>query len=127
MLCSGGPGCCDYLAPVAAMLEGLATVIRFEPRGCGRSEKVDTYSVATSPADLEAVRQHFNLDKWLVVGHSWGADLHSSTRCVTLSASWGLSASRVGAFTTTVNGAASTSRSETQDSSRPLTLTILPT
>ncbi len=37
VLCTGGPGCCDYLAPVAAMLTNLGQVIRFDPRGCGRS------------------------------------------------------------------------------------------
>jgi proline iminopeptidase len=35
MVCNGGPGCCDYLAPVAAMLDDIARVIRFEGRGCG--------------------------------------------------------------------------------------------
>lgn len=75
VLCSGGPGCCDYLAPVADLLEGVATVFRFEARGCGRSEKALTYSVETSLTDLEAVRVHFDIGKWIVVGHSWGADL----------------------------------------------------
>ncbi|WP_242066336.1 alpha/beta fold hydrolase [Brevibacillus laterosporus] len=37
LLCSGGPGCCDYLEPVADMLSDLAQVIRFDQRGCGRS------------------------------------------------------------------------------------------
>ena len=75
VLCSGGPGCCDYLTPIAEMLEGKARVVRFEPRGCGRSEHASTYSVATELADLEAVRRYYGIDKWIVVGHSWGADL----------------------------------------------------
>ncbi len=33
VLANGGPGCCDYLAPVASMLKGMAQVIRFEGRG----------------------------------------------------------------------------------------------
>jgi proline iminopeptidase len=57
------------------MLDGISTTIRFDPHGCGRSEKAETYSVTTSLADLEAIRQHFNLSKWIVIGHSWGADL----------------------------------------------------
>ena len=35
---NGGPGCDDYLGPVAAMIDDLCRVIRFEPRGCGRSK-----------------------------------------------------------------------------------------
>ncbi|WP_052710912.1 alpha/beta fold hydrolase [Pseudofrankia sp. DC12] len=33
----GGPGLWDYLAPVAALLDDVFTVIRFDQRGCGRS------------------------------------------------------------------------------------------
>jgi proline iminopeptidase len=75
VLCNGGPGCCDYLAPVAAMFDDLAQVIRFEQRGCGRSGHAASYSVDTCLADLEAVRRHYRIDRWIVAGHSWGADL----------------------------------------------------
>ena len=40
VLCSGGPGCCDYLEPLAGMFDDLCEVIRFDHRGCGRSDKV---------------------------------------------------------------------------------------
>ena len=73
LLCSGGPGCCDYLEPVAELLSGRR--IRFDARGCGRSAAAAAYSVATSLADLEIVRRHYGVEKWLVIGHSWGADL----------------------------------------------------
>ena len=33
MLCNGSAGCCDYLAPVAGMLDEVAQVLRFEQRG----------------------------------------------------------------------------------------------
>jgi proline iminopeptidase len=75
VLCNGGPGCCDYLAPVAAMLDDLAQVIRFEPRGCGRSDALPPYTVETCLADLEAVRQHYGIERWIVAGHSAGGDL----------------------------------------------------
>jgi proline iminopeptidase len=75
VLCSGGPGCCDYLAPVAAMLDDLAQVIRFEGRGCGRSDALPPYTIETCLADLEAVRQHYGIERWIVGGHSAGADL----------------------------------------------------
>jgi proline iminopeptidase len=75
VLCNGGPGCGDYLAPLATMLNDLAWVIRFEARGCGRSDQGPLYSVATCLADLEAIRQHYGIERWVVGGHSWGADL----------------------------------------------------
>ena len=75
VLCNGGPGCCDYLAPVAAMLDDIAQVIRFEGRGCGRSDLLPPYTIETCLADLEAVRQHYGVERWIVGGHSAGADL----------------------------------------------------
>lgn len=75
LLCNGGPGCCDYLAPVAAMLDDAAEVIRFEQRGCGRSGHAPRYDIETCLADIESVRAHYRIDRWVVGGHSWGADL----------------------------------------------------
>jgi len=75
VLCNGGPGCCDYLAPVAAMLDDRAQVIRFEARGCGRSDPLPPYTLETCLTDLEAVRQHYGVERWIVGGHSAGADL----------------------------------------------------
>lgn len=74
VLCNGGPGCCDYLEPVAKLFDNAET-IHFEHRGCGRSDSADVYSIQTSLEDLEAVRKHYELDEWIVLGHSWGADL----------------------------------------------------
>jgi proline iminopeptidase len=37
VLCHGGPGLCDNLAPVSDLVEDIATVYRFDQRGCGRS------------------------------------------------------------------------------------------
>jgi hypothetical protein len=33
VLCTGGAGLCDYLGPVAAMVDDLVQVYRFDPRG----------------------------------------------------------------------------------------------
>lgn len=57
------------------MLDGVARVIRFDPRGCGRSSRTPPYTVATCVADLEAIRRHYGIERWVVAGHSWGADL----------------------------------------------------
>jgi proline iminopeptidase len=75
LLASGGPGCCDYLAPVAALIDDQAHVIRFDQRGCGRSEAPPPYDVAGAVADLEALRAHLGFERWIVGGHSWGANL----------------------------------------------------
>ena len=75
MLCNGGAGCCDYLGPVADMLDDVAQVIRFEQRGCGRSQHAPPYDIETSLTDLESVRAHYGIDRWIIGGHSWGADL----------------------------------------------------
>ena len=75
MLASGGPGCCDYLEPVAAMLDDLVRVYRFEARGCGRSSPDGPYDLATTLSDLDKLRIALGHDRWLIGGHSWGADL----------------------------------------------------
>ena len=75
VLCGGGPGCCDYLEPVARLLPASTRAIRFEPRGCGRSELAPPYSLETDLADLEAIRRHYQVDQWVMAGHSAGADL----------------------------------------------------
>lgn len=78
---SGGPGCCDYLEPISRMVEDLATFIRWEQRGCGRSDAIRPYDQATCISDMEALRQHFGYEKWIDAGHSWGANLVLAFAC----------------------------------------------
>lgn len=73
--CHGGPGLWDYLELVAAMLDDLWTVYRYDQRSCGRSTGGPPYDVATAVADLDALREHWGLSQWIVLGHSWGATL----------------------------------------------------
>ncbi|MCG9134449.1 alpha/beta hydrolase [Candidatus Poribacteria bacterium] len=75
VLCHGGPGGYDYLAPVADMTSDLCRVIRYDQRGSGRSQPVGPYDVSTFVDDLEGLRKHFNFERWIVGGHSWGAGL----------------------------------------------------
>lgn len=75
VLCHGGPGIYDYLGPVAAMIDDVATVHRYDQRGCGRSEDVGPYDVATFVDDLDALRACWGYEAWTIVGHSWGATL----------------------------------------------------
>ena len=71
---NGGPGCDDYLGPVAAMIEDLCRVVRFEPRGCGRSDWDGNYDLDTLLADAEAVRAAYSIERCILAGHSFGPD-----------------------------------------------------
>ncbi|HWS85931.1 MAG TPA: alpha/beta fold hydrolase [Pyrinomonadaceae bacterium] len=75
----GGPG--NTLEPIRADLEPLAKnrrVIYYDQRGGGRSDLLrekEKLAVSKHVADLEAVREHFNLDRVTLLGNSWGGML----------------------------------------------------
>jgi pimeloyl-ACP methyl ester carboxylesterase len=71
--CHGGPGLWDYLEPVAAMLDDLWAVCRYDQRSCGQATGGLPYDVATAVADLDTLREHWGLPQWIVLGYSWGA------------------------------------------------------
>ena len=75
LLINGGFGCADYLGGVADLVEDLGSVIRFESRGCGRSSREGTFELDEMLADLEGLRESLGVDRWVVLGHSAGADL----------------------------------------------------
>ena len=53
-------------------------VTLFDQRGCGRSLPRGTVQANTSDAliaDIERLRQHLGIERWLVFGGSWGAGL----------------------------------------------------
>jgi len=53
-------------------------VVLFDQRGCGRSQPRGSVCANTSAdlvADIERLRAHLGIDRWLVVGGSWGAGL----------------------------------------------------
>ena len=75
ILVNGGPGMADYLAPVASLLDSDYQVYRYEQRGCGRSTGSNTLTLERFVTDLEELREHWQIDRWFVVGHSWGVDL----------------------------------------------------
>ncbi len=72
-LAHGGPGMWDYLEPLAWDLETIATVHRWDQRGAGRSQKIGPYTVDRFLRDMDAVREHAGVQKWISGGHSWGA------------------------------------------------------
>jgi len=53
-------------------------IILFDQRGCGRSHPVGSLQHNTTAhliQDMEVIRQHIGIKKWLVCGGSWGATL----------------------------------------------------
>ncbi|MEO8540890.1 MAG: alpha/beta hydrolase [bacterium] len=75
VLSSGGPGCCDYLGPVAELLRPGFRTIRYDARGCGRSSATSDFTLENSLADLEAIRTSLDIDRWVTLGHSAGCEL----------------------------------------------------
>ncbi|MEO1059031.1 MAG: alpha/beta fold hydrolase [Actinomycetota bacterium] len=76
VLCHGGPGLWDYLGPLAGLLDQDRLVVRWDQRGCGRSQgRHGPFTVDGHVADLDAIRTALGIDRWIVGGHSWGASL----------------------------------------------------
>jgi proline iminopeptidase len=75
VLAHGGPGLSNNLFAVGEMVADLTQVHLYDQRGCGRSSPDGPYDIATAVADLEALREHFGHERWIVGGHSWGAAL----------------------------------------------------
>ncbi len=75
ILCNGGPGCDDYLSPVSAMVEDICQVVRFEPRGCGRSSYDGNYDLQTTIEDVECIRSEYGFERIIIGGHSAGPDV----------------------------------------------------
>ncbi len=75
VLCHGGPGMWDSLRRLAFLIEHFTTVYRWEQRGCGRSDRVGPNTVERMVRDMEVIREHVGVERWVVAGHSWGAAL----------------------------------------------------
>jgi proline iminopeptidase len=53
-------------------------IVLFDQRGAGRSTPagcIDANTTALLLADMERLREHLNIDRWLVFGGSWGSTL----------------------------------------------------
>lgn len=71
----GGPGLPDYTRPLAGLLTPGCRVLRYDQRGSGRSDATPPWSLARFVADLDGLRAAWGVERWHVVGHSWGATL----------------------------------------------------
>lgn len=73
ILLHGGPGVPMDDSPIAEQLLQKYQVITFEQRGTGRSPtKGAAYSIEEYLDDLNAIAQHFEVEKFHLFGHSWG-------------------------------------------------------
>ena len=82
LIINGGPGMnSDGFTDLAEKLSGNNMTILFDQRGTGRSAlaKTDqsTITMDLMIADMEALRKHLDIDKWIILGHSFGGMLAS--------------------------------------------------
>ncbi|OKH53916.1 hypothetical protein NIES2101_09220 [Calothrix sp. HK-06] len=61
--------------PVAALIDDVARTIRVDPHGCGRSSSSPAYDLQAIIADLDKIRKRLGIKQWVLLGHSWGADV----------------------------------------------------
>jgi proline iminopeptidase len=73
LVLSGGPGCVMYLEDDRLTPAGHRAWYA-EPRGVGRSGG-GPHTLERAVADLECLREAAGVERWIVVGHSWGSDL----------------------------------------------------
>lgn len=75
LCCHGGPGVADYLEPVEEALAEHYRVVRWDQRGSGRSDAAGPFTIDRFVADMENVRAAMGLQRPVLFGHSWGANL----------------------------------------------------
>jgi len=74
----GGPGSGCRASHRCFFDPELYHIILFDQRGCGRSRPYGALAHNTTAnliQDIEAIRQHINIEEWLIFGGSWGTTL----------------------------------------------------
>ncbi|MCU0869451.1 MAG: prolyl aminopeptidase [Burkholderiales bacterium] len=74
----GGPGAGASAAHRRFFDPAAWRIVVFDQRGAGRSKPLGSLHVNTTPhlvADLERLRRHLGIDRWVVFGGSWGSTL----------------------------------------------------
>jgi proline iminopeptidase len=74
ILLPGGPGLGNYLGPLAELVASDARTILPDPPAVGGSQ-VGPEAIVAMISELEGLRAEMSLRKWIVGGHSFGADL----------------------------------------------------
>jgi len=76
VLINGGPGGTHHcFHPHFSQLKNIARIIYYDQRGTGKSSSDDTgktYTVKQAVEDLESLRQTLKIEKWFLLGHSYG-------------------------------------------------------
>ncbi len=78
VLLHGGPGATHhYFHPSFSQADDFAKIIYYDQRGCGISDykKGKGYSIEQAVDDLENLRKSLNINKWVVLGSSYGGVL----------------------------------------------------
>ena len=74
----GGPGAGCDAASRRWFDPTLYRIVTFDQRGCGRSTphaSLDRNTTWDLVADMERIREHLGIDKWVLFGGSWGSTL----------------------------------------------------
>ena len=76
VLINGGPGGTHHgFHPYFSQIKDSARIIYYDQRGTGKSSKDDTgktYTIKQAVDDLEYLRKALDIDKWVVLGWSYG-------------------------------------------------------
>ena len=78
VLLHGGPGSGSSARQRGFFDPKVYRIVQFDQRGCGRSEPLGEIAhnhTAALVADIECLRAHLSIARWLVCGGSWGATL----------------------------------------------------
>ena len=79
VLINGGPGGTHhYFHPWFSRARTFAKIVYYDQRGCGLSDfkpGKEGYSVEQAAGDLDAVRRALGIEKWVVLGYSYGGFL----------------------------------------------------
>ncbi|MDR3388189.1 MAG: alpha/beta fold hydrolase [Rudaea sp.] len=78
LLLHGGPGSGSSPRQRIFLDSAPLRIVQFDQRGCGRSEPLGETAHNHADAligDIERLRVHLGIDRWLVFGGSWGAAL----------------------------------------------------
>jgi proline iminopeptidase len=76
VLLHGGPGGASGDGYRRALDSSALRIVQFDQRGCGRSQPAGTLSDNTlqhTLGDMEALRSHLGIERWIVAGGSWGS------------------------------------------------------
>ncbi len=76
IICHGGPGGSTTDSYRRFIDASAYRIVQFDQHGCGRSQPpgaLDCNTLQATIGDMEAIREHLSIERWVVAGGSWGA------------------------------------------------------